>query len=81
MGMLLKRHKPGYRPGPEPEPEPEPVEEGPEEVEEPEAEGYADYTREELEAIAEERDVEVVRRDGGEGAPLKSDYIAALGDA
>ena len=35
-------------------------------------------TKDELVALAEERDVKVVRADGEEGAPLKSDYLRAL---
>lgn len=35
-------------------------------------------SKDELVALAEEREIEVVRADGEEGAPLKSDYVAAL---
>ena len=35
--------------------------------------------RPQLAKLAEARGVNVVRADGGDGVPLKSDYIAALG--
>lgn len=45
------------------------------------ANAYADMTKDQLEAEAERRGIEVTRLDGQDGEPLKSDYIAALSDA
>lgn len=72
----------GEAPEPEPEVE-EPVEDEPEAVEapEPEADEAPDYeamNKAELVEIAEARGIEVVRQDGEDGVPKKSDYIAAL---
>lgn len=44
-------------------------------------EGYSSKTKQELVALAEERELEVVRRDGQDGEPVKADYIAALEEA
>lgn len=46
----------------------------------PRARPLDSFTKEELIDTAEDRGVDVVRADGEDGAPLKSDYIAALSD-
>lgn len=50
-------------------------------TETPEAPAVAldDLSKAELVALAEERGVTVTRADGENGAPLKSDYVRALG--
>jgi hypothetical protein len=39
---------------------------------------YANWTKKQLQAEAEKRGLEVERADGGDGAPLASDYLSAL---
>lgn len=48
-------------------------------VETPETPDLSAMTKEQLVTLAEARGVDVVRLDGEDGIPLKSDYIAALG--